>query len=246
MVHHYFGCGHCDQCRSGWTQMCRLGSTAMGGTAPGSHTERIAVPLQSVIPMPDGLSFLAAAAISCGTGNGLGSAAPAAAARGRHHRDLRAGPGGAGGHPARSAPWVPGSLRWTSPRPAWNAPDSSGRGKSSTPPRSTSVADAIRALTDGRGVAKSLETSGASTAARGRARVLDLWGAACWVGIGSTIDFELTEHLFKQVRAMTSWTLSIPAMAECASFVVEREIDVDSLYTDQLDARGSRRGISSL
>ena len=44
-------------------------------------------------PMPDGLSFLAAAAISCGTGTAWG-AAPAAATRGRHHRDLRAGPGG--------------------------------------------------------------------------------------------------------------------------------------------------------
>src|SRR5438105_1714321 len=27
MVHHYFGCGRCDQCRSGWTQLCREGAT---------------------------------------------------------------------------------------------------------------------------------------------------------------------------------------------------------------------------
>ena len=73
MVHHYFGCGHCDQCRSGWTQMCRLGATAMGGTAPGSHTELIAVPLDTVIPMPEPLSFLAAAAVSCGTGTAWGA-----------------------------------------------------------------------------------------------------------------------------------------------------------------------------
>ena len=39
MVHHYFGCGRCDQCRTGWTQMCRNGATAMGATAPGSHAE---------------------------------------------------------------------------------------------------------------------------------------------------------------------------------------------------------------
>ena len=96
-----------------------------------------------------------------------------------------------------------------------------------------SVEDAIRELNDGRGVAKSLETSGASTAAQAALQVLDLWGTACWVGIGSTIGFELTEHLYKQVTGMTSWTLSIPAMAECAAFLVEREIDVDSLYTDR-------------
>ena len=232
MVHHYFGCGHCDQCRAGWTQLCRQGSTAMGGTAPGSHTERIVVPLQSVIPMPDGLSFLAAAAISCGTGTAWGAL---------HRLQLRGddtiaifgqGPVGlaatqlAHAMGARvialdiSAPRLERSRQFG----AWEVIN---------PAEVTSVAEAVRTLTDGRGVAKSLETSGASSAAHAALDVLDLWGAACWVGIGSSINFELTDYLFKQVSAMTSWTLSIPAMAECARFVVERRIDVDRIFTDQ-------------
>src|SRR3954470_22118244 len=67
-LHHYFGCGRCDQCRTGWTQMCREGLRAMGNTVPGSHAELICVPFHTVLAMPDGLSFLAAAAIGCGTG----------------------------------------------------------------------------------------------------------------------------------------------------------------------------------
>jgi len=96
-----------------------------------------------------------------------------------------------------------------------------------------SVADAVRELTGGRGVSKSLETSGASSAARDVLHVLDLWGVACWVGVGSTIQFDLTEHLYKQITGVPSWTLSIPAMADCARFVVDRGIDVDALFTNR-------------
>ena len=73
MVHHYFGCGHCDQCRLGWTQLCRSGATAMGNTADGSHADFVKVPASSVLGMPEGLSFLGAAAIGCGTGTALSS-----------------------------------------------------------------------------------------------------------------------------------------------------------------------------
>ena len=95
------------------------------------------------------------------------------------------------------------------------------------------VADAVRDLTGGRGVSKSLETSDASSAARDALHVLDLWGVACWVGVGSTIHFDLTEHLYKQITGLPSWTLSIPAMADCARFVVDRGIDVDALFTER-------------
>ena len=73
MVHHYFGCGRCDQCRIGWTQMCRDGATAMGAPLR-VHTPLCrSCPLNVVLPMPEGLSDLAAAAISCGTGTAWGA-----------------------------------------------------------------------------------------------------------------------------------------------------------------------------
>ncbi len=236
MVHHYFGCGHCDQCRSGWTQMCRLGATAMGGTAPGSHTELIAVPLDTVIPMPDPLSFLAAAAVSCGTGTAWGALKRLQLSGDDTIAIFGQGPVGLAATQLASAMGArvialdisASRLERSRQFGAWQAVN---------PGEVDSVEDAIRELTDGRGVAKSLETSGASTAAQAALQVLDLWGTACWVGIGSTIGFELTEHLYKQVTGMTSWTLSIPAMAECAAFLVEREIDVDSLYTDSWTLR---------
>ena len=53
MVHHYFGCGRCDQCRSGWTQLCREGTSAMGNTAHGSHADMVKVPEYTLVPMPE-------------------------------------------------------------------------------------------------------------------------------------------------------------------------------------------------
>ena len=73
MVHHYFGCGVCDQCQSGWTQMCREGASAMGNTADGSHADLVKVPFDTILALPDGLSHLASAAISCGTGTAWGA-----------------------------------------------------------------------------------------------------------------------------------------------------------------------------
>lgn len=55
---------------------------------------------------------------------------------------------------------------------------------------------------------------------------------ACWVGVGSTVHFDLTEHLYRQITAFPSWTMSVPAMEACARFVLERGIDVDALFTD--------------
>jgi len=232
MVHHYFGCGRCDQCRLGWTQMCREGATAMGATAPGSHAEYVSVPMRAVLPMPDGLSYLAAAAISCGTGTAWG-----ALKRLHLHGDdtiavFGQGPVGLAATQLASALGARViALDISSSR--LERARKFGAWETVNPAEVDSVPDAVRELTSGRGVSKSLETSGASSAAQAALHVLDLWGVACWVGVGSSIHFDLTEHLYKQITGVPSWTLSVPAMQDCANFVAQRGIDVDALFTDR-------------
>ncbi len=232
MVHHYIGCGRCDQCRTGWTQMCREGATAMGATAPGSHADFITVPVRTILPMPDGLSFLASAAISCGTGTAWGAL---------ERLDLRGndtiaifgqGPVGLAATQLASAMGAR-VIALDISQPRLDRSRAFGASATINPTEVGSVADAVRDVNGGRGVSKSLETSGASSAAADVLHVLDLWGTACWVGVGSTIHFDLTEHLYKQITAVPSWTLSTTAMESCARFVVEREIDVDSLFTER-------------
>ena len=44
-----------------------------GVTAHGGHAEYLKVPARTLVPLPDELSFIAGAAVSCGTGTAYGA-----------------------------------------------------------------------------------------------------------------------------------------------------------------------------
>jgi threonine dehydrogenase-like Zn-dependent dehydrogenase len=68
MIHHYSGCGICNYCRSGYSQMCVKGYVTYGGGVDGAHADYIRVLPSMLIPLPDELTFEEGAAISCGSG----------------------------------------------------------------------------------------------------------------------------------------------------------------------------------
>src|SRR6478735_2283796 len=41
MIHHYIGCGRCDQCRAGWTHLCRQELRALALNVHGGHADLI-------------------------------------------------------------------------------------------------------------------------------------------------------------------------------------------------------------
>src|SRR5262249_37716131 len=73
MDHHYDGCGNCKHCRAGWTQMCLEGPVVYGSGGHGGHAKYMKVPVSTLVPLPDSLSFVTGAAISCGTGTAWGA-----------------------------------------------------------------------------------------------------------------------------------------------------------------------------
>ena len=73
MDHHYDGCGTCKHCRAGWTQMCLEGPVVYGSGGHGGHAKYMKVPVSTLLPLPDSLSFVTGAAISCGTGTAWGA-----------------------------------------------------------------------------------------------------------------------------------------------------------------------------
>jgi D-arabinose 1-dehydrogenase-like Zn-dependent alcohol dehydrogenase len=73
MDHHYAGCGVCKHCRLGWSQLCRAGITVYGVTAHGGHAEYLRVPVRTIVPLPEELSFAEGAAVACGTGTAYGA-----------------------------------------------------------------------------------------------------------------------------------------------------------------------------
>jgi threonine dehydrogenase-like Zn-dependent dehydrogenase len=73
MNHHYRGCGRCKHCRVGWSQLCPHGFVVYGMTGHGGLAPFMKVPVSTLVPLPDALTFEEGAAISCGTGTAYGA-----------------------------------------------------------------------------------------------------------------------------------------------------------------------------
>jgi D-arabinose 1-dehydrogenase-like Zn-dependent alcohol dehydrogenase len=74
MQHHYQGCGVCPHCATGWQQLCNDGVKAVYGvTGHGAHAKYMKCPISTIVPLRDDISFIAGAAISCGTGTAWGA-----------------------------------------------------------------------------------------------------------------------------------------------------------------------------
>jgi len=95
------------------------------------------------------------------------------------------------------------------------------------------AAEAIRALTGGLGAQVAIETSGATAAATTALKSVDVWGKACFVGIGGSVGFEVRAFLDRQINVMTSYSMSSVGQMACADFCVERGLDLDRLFTDR-------------
>src|SRR5665213_2189984 len=59
----------CNHCSSGWQQLCQeVPVKVYGNNAHGGHAQYLKVPANTLVPLPDELSFSAGAAIACGSG----------------------------------------------------------------------------------------------------------------------------------------------------------------------------------
>lgn len=66
LVYYYAGCGECEWCRRGDENLCGSLKAEYGFFNDGAYAEFIAVPSRNAVPLPDAVSFEAAAPIGCG------------------------------------------------------------------------------------------------------------------------------------------------------------------------------------
>jgi len=232
MVHHYHGCTTCNHCRSGWPQLCTTAPMQLyGGNAHGSHARYLKVPAGTLVPLDDALSFRAGAAISCGTGTAWGAL---------RRMNLKGsdtvaifGQGPFGLSATMLAVAQGARVIALDTMPARLARAQTCGADIVINPKEQNAVEAIRAVTHGRGATMSMETSGSSIAGADALACLDKWGTSCFVGLGTEVKLNVRELLSSQITIMTSLTMSILGQRECADFVVERGLDVDSLFTSQ-------------
>jgi len=210
--------------------MCVAGSTVYGVTAHGAHADYMKVPAHTLVPLPDQLSFATGAAVSCGTGTAYGAL---------RRMNL------SGAHTIAIVGQGPVGLSATQLAAAMGArvialdvsAERLARAKefgadAVVDPMAGDAVAAIKAFTHGLGVDLALDTSGAPEGRVTAVQATRPWGTVCFVGEGGGVTLDVSRDLLrKQLTIIGSWTFSKIGQAECASFVADRKIAVEQLFT---------------
>lgn len=231
MVFHYEGCKYCDHCRTGWAQMCDSGALIHGVIAHGGHADYMKVPVKCLVPLPDELSFIGGAAVSCGTGTAYG----ALSRLGISARDTLAvfglGPVGLSTAQLAAAMGIEVIGVDISPDRVNNS-------------KAFGVAHAINAnevdpveeilkLTGGKGVTCAVDCAGGEIAKQQAVRCTRPWGKIALVALGGNLTVDgMKDLISKQRTVIGSYTFSDVGMKDCANFIARHGVDVDKLFTD--------------
>lgn len=232
MNHHYEGCGACRHCRSGWTQMCDEGAVVFGATGDGAHAQYMKVPADSLIPLPEELSFKAGAAVSCGTGTAFGAIKRLQL---QGTETLAVFGQGPVGQSATLLATAMGARVIAVDIDNGRLANAKTAGAVATlNSNETDAADAIRELTRGVGVDCAMDCTGVAAAREQAVMSARKWGRVAFVGEGGDVTINVSRDMNrKQLTLLGCWTFSKIGQADCARFVAERGLDIDALFTHE-------------
>ena len=232
MDHHYSGCGVCNHCRVGWSQLCRAGITVYGVTAHGGHADYLRVPVKTIVELPEELSFAEGAAVACGTGTAYGALRRMHIAGGDTLAVFGQGPVGLSATVIGAAMGARVIAVETSPERVKLA-GQFGADATLDASKEDPVA-AIKELTRGVGADLALDCTGAAAARRAAVRCVKTWGTACYVGEGGDVTLDVSPDLLRrQVTLIGSWTFSAMGMRECAEFIARKRIPLERIFSDR-------------
>jgi len=232
MVFHYDGCHYCDQCRTGWSQLCERGARIFGATAHGGHAPYMKVPVSTLLPLPAELSFSAGAAISCGTGTAYGALVRLDVSARDTVAVFGLGPVGQAGVQLAAAMGAEViAVDISSERVAKAKEFGAAHAIDSS---KTDAVEEIRKLTGGKGVTRALDASGSPVARNAAVRATRTWGKVALVGEGGELTVNVSQDMIrKQLTVLGSYTFSNVRQLECARFIAEHGIDADKVFTDR-------------
>jgi threonine dehydrogenase-like Zn-dependent dehydrogenase len=221
VVYHIAGCGVCEECGAGYEIGCTSPSRqAYGWQRDGGHAEFLLAEERSCLPLPEELSFVDGALVSCGFGTayeslrrlavsggdrllvtGLGPVGLAAAMIGR----------GLGAGPVIGVDVSPERLQLARELGLVDEAVTAGDG----------ALDAVRALTAGRGCEASVDCSGSASGRLLALQATRTWGRCGFVGEGGEVRIAVSELLIhRQVTVYGSWVTSLRHMAELLELLV--------------------------
>ena len=233
VVYHISGCGVCEQCRSGYLIGCTDPfRAAYGWQRDGGHADYLLAEEVTCLPMPDSMSYVDGALVSCGFGTayeallrlqvsgldsllvtGLGPVGLAAAMLGRA---MGAGP-------------IVGtdvSAERLALATTLGLVDVAVAGDEES-------AERLAELTGGRGFSTSVDCSGSSAARRSALANTATWGRCAFVGEGGTVDFDVSQMMIhKQIALHGSWVTSVGHMEDLIRHLDRWQLHPSDIVTD--------------
>ena len=236
IVFHYEGCGVCDHCRTGWTQMCDEGSLPHGAVKHGGHADFQLVPADRLVKMPEEISFVGGAAIACGTGTAYYALVRLQVSARDTVVVFGLGPVGLSAVQLASAMGAevvgvdidPGRVAAAKNFGADHVID----GQEHDP------VEEVMKLTRGKGASVALDCAGGDIAKQQAVRCTATWGRIAMVAVGGNLNVVSWNDLIRSQRTVLgSWTFSITGMKDCAYFIADHGVDTDRIFSDrwQLD-----------
>jgi L-iditol 2-dehydrogenase len=232
IVFHYEGCNHCDQCRTGWTQLCDHGARVHGVVTHGGHADYMKAPLSTLVHLPREMSFKGGAAVACGTGTAYGALLRLDISA----RDTLAvyglGPVGLSSAQLAAAMGVevigvdinPERVERSKAFGVAHALDAS----------KVDPVEEVHKLTRGMGVSCAVECAGGELPRSQAVRSTSTWGRVALVAIGGNVNLDVMKDLIgKQRTLMGCYTFSEVSMKDCAHFIADHGVEVDKLFSDE-------------
>lgn len=232
VVYHIAGCGQCAECQRGYLIGCTDPSrAAYGWQRDGGHAEYLLAEERTCLPLPQPLSYIDGALVSCGFGTayeallrldvsgrdslfvtGLGPVGLAAAMLARAM--------GAG-------PVIGSDIATDRLQQALDL----GLVDHAVPSNAQAVA-AVADLTGGRGCSTTLDASGHPDARAAALACTSSWGRCAFVGEGGTVSFPVSDLLIhKQVTVYGSWVTSVGHMGDLLTSLVRWGLAPERIVT---------------
>ena len=236
MQHHYRGSGYCESCSTGWTQLCHDGvKEVYGATGHGAHAKYMKCPANTLVNLPQELSFIAGAAISCGTGTAWGAIKRLGLTGDQTIAIFGQGPVGLSATLLAAKMGARVIALDTAEQRLLRAKEF-GAAELINPDSVDNVVDVIRDLTCGRGAHVSMDCSSSLVARQNAVKCLRVWGKACFVGEGGNITLDVSNDLLRrQISVIGSWTFSKIGQEKCARYIADKAVSLERLFTHTWD-----------
>lgn len=230
IVYHIAGCGVCRDCRAGWMISCANPErAAYGWQRPGGHADFVLADENTLVALPEPLSYLDGAMVACGMGTSY-AACLRANVSGRD-TVLITGLGPVGVGAALLCRAMGAHVIGVEAVPERQAL-ARQLGVNNVLAPGAGAPHAVRELTEGRGVEVAIDCSGNPAARHLCLEAAREWGQVVFVGEGGTVDFEPSPLLIhKQLTLHGSWVCSLPQMEDLVEHLVRWDLHPAEMVT---------------